>query len=64
MASILDWLGSKVLVVEEGLELDGDELDDGEDGWWITGLGECTIVVTIGEVVVNKGVFTVIGDYA
>jgi len=25
-------LGGKVLVVEEGLELDGDELDDGENG--------------------------------
>lgn len=64
MAWILAWLGGKVLVVEEGLELDGDELDDGEDGWWITFLGERNVVVTISEFVVNEGVFTVIEDCA
>ena len=64
MAKILAWLGGKVLVVEEGLEMDGDELDDGEDGWWIIGLGDWIVVVTIGEVVVNEGVFTVSEDCA
>ena len=39
MAWILAWLRGNVLVVEEALELDGDELDDGEDGWWIISLG-------------------------
>lgn len=28
MAEILVWLGGKVVVLEEGLEMDGDELDE------------------------------------
>lgn len=64
MAWILTWLGGKVLVVEEGLELDGDELDDGENGWWIIGLGEWTVVDNIGEVMVKECVFIVSEDCA
>ena len=64
MAWILAWLGGKVLIVEEGLELDGDELDYGEDGWWITSLGVWIVVDTIGEVMVKEGVFTVSEDCA
>ena len=56
---ILAWLGGKVVVLEEGLETDGNELDDGEGVLWITGLGDWTVVDTIGEVVVKEGVFTV-----
>lgn len=64
MAEILVWLRGKEVVLEVGLELDGDELDDDEDedGWWITNLGEWTVANTISEVVVKEGVFTV-GEY-
>lgn len=52
------------MVLKEGLETDGDELDDGEDGWWIIILGDWTVVVTIGEVMLKEGVFTMSEDYA
>lgn len=64
IAVILDWLGGKVVVLEEGLETDRGELDDDEDGWLITGLGDWIVVDIIGEVVVKEGVFTVSEDYA
>lgn len=51
MAEILVWIGGKEVVLEEGLELDGDELDDDEDEnfWWVTSLGDWIVVNTIGE---------------
>lgn len=58
IAVILAWLGGKVVVLEEGLETNGVELDDGEYGWWITSLGDWIVVDIIGEVVVKEGVFT------
>ena len=47
------------MVLEEGLEISGDELDDDGDGLLITGLGDWTVVDKIGEVVVKEGVFAV-----
>ena len=56
IAVILLWLGGKVVVVEEGLETYEGEVDDDEDDWWITGLGDWIVVDTICEVVVKEGV--------
>ena len=55
---ILFWLGGKVVVVEEGLENDGGELDDDEYDWLISGLGDLIAVDTIDEVMVKEGGFT------
>lgn len=46
------------MVLEEGLETDGGELDDDEDDLLITSLGDWIVVDTIGEVVVKEGIFT------
>lgn len=55
---ILVWLGSKVLVFEEGLETNGGELNDDEDDWLISGLDDWVVVATTEEVVVKEGGFT------
>ena len=56
---ILVSLGGKVVVVKEGLQTDGGELDYDEDDWLISGLGDWIVVYTIDEVVVKEGVLIV-----
>ena len=55
---ILVWIEGKVVVVEEGLETDGGELDDDEYYWWISGLDDWILVATIDEVVAKEVGFT------
>lgn len=67
MIEILVWLGGKLFLLEERLEMVGDELDELEmldcrGNWGINGLGEWIVVDIIGEVVVNEGVFTIFED--
>ena len=59
---ILVWLGGKVVVVEEGLEIDGGELDDDEGDWLISDLGDWIVVDTVDEGVVKECGFTVNDD--
>ncbi len=63
----MNGLWCKVVVLEEGLELSVDELNELEVFGWrgslgINGLGEWTVVDIIGEVVVNEGVFIIFED--
>lgn len=62
IAIIPVWLGGKVVVIEEGLETYGGELDDDEDDWLISGIGDWIVVDTIAEAMVKEGVLTLSED--